>query len=128
MRIIANTAALSSRLRLTSTFMTYAAEGIVLATEHYNKSEPVNLGSAFEISIKDLVDSIARLTRFEGRVVWDTSKPNSQLRRKPDTSCAEREFGFRATTPFEQGLRKTIEGYLRGLFPAAGILAEERKQ
>jgi GDP-L-fucose synthase len=88
-----------------------AAEGILLAAEHYNKSEPVNLGSAFEISIKDLAETIARLTGFEGRIVWDTTQPNGQPRRKLDMSRAEREFGFKAHTPFEEGLRATIEWY-----------------
>lgn len=88
-----------------------AAEGILLATERYNSSEPVNLGSGFEISIRELVKMIARLTGFTGQVVWDVSKPNGQPRRRLDTSRAEREFGFRATTPFEEGLRRTIEWY-----------------
>jgi len=86
-----------------------AAEGILLAAERYDKSEPVNLGSAFEISIKDLAEMIARLTGFEGQIVWDTSQPNGQPRRKLDTSRAEREFGFKAQTPFEEGLRRTVE-------------------
>jgi GDP-L-fucose synthase len=86
-------------------------EGILLATERYNKSEPVNLGAGFEISIKDLVDLIVRLTGFKGRVTWDTSKPDGQPRRCLDTSKAEKEFGFKASTPFEEGLRKTIEWY-----------------
>ncbi len=89
-----------------------AAEGIVLATEKYNKSEPVNLGSGFEISIKDLADSIAMLTGFKGRITWDISKPDGQPRRRLDTSRAEREFGFRAKTKFEEGLKITIEWYL----------------
>ena len=88
-----------------------AIEGILLATEHYNKSEPVNLGSAFEISIKDLVESIARLIGFEGEIIWDTSKPNGQPRRKLDTSRAEQEFGFQAQASFEEGLRQTIRWY-----------------
>ena len=88
-----------------------AAEGILLATERYNESEPVNLGSGIEISIKDLVHLIARLTGFEGKIVWDTSKPDGQPRRCLDTSKAERLFGFKAKTPFEEGLRKTIEWY-----------------
>lgn len=88
-----------------------AAEGIVLATEHYNKSAPVNIGSAFEISIKDLVELIARLTGFRGKIVWDPSKPNGQLRRKLDTSRAEREFGFKSRVTFEEGLKRTIEWY-----------------
>ncbi len=88
-----------------------AAEGIVLATEKYNKSEPVNIGSGFEISIKDLVNLIAKLTRFKGRIIWDTSKPDGQPRRLFDNSLAEKEFGFKASTNFNQGLGKTIEWY-----------------
>jgi GDP-L-fucose synthase len=88
-----------------------AAEGILLAAEHYNESEPVNLGSAFEISIRDLTEMIARLTGFTGEVVWDTSKPNGQMRRKLDVSRAERAFGFRARTTFEDGLQQTIVWY-----------------
>ena len=88
-----------------------AAEGIALATERYNQSEPVNLGSAFEISIKDLVKLIACLSGFEGKIVWDTTKPNGQPRRKLDTSRAEREFGFKSEVSFEDGLRRTIEWY-----------------
>ena len=88
-----------------------AAEGITLAAEHYNGSEPVNLGSGYEISIKDLAELIARLTGFSGRLVWDTSKPNGQPRRALDVSRAEQFFGFRARMPFEEGLRRTIEWY-----------------
>lgn len=88
-----------------------AAEGIRLAAEHYNRSEPVNLGSAFEISIKDLVQTIARATGFTGKIIWDTSKPNGQPRRKLDTSRAEREFGFKARIDFQEGLRRTVEWY-----------------
>lgn len=93
-----------------------AAEGILLAAERYDKSDPVNLGSSFEISIKDLVELIARLTGFEGKIVWDTDKPNGQPRRKLDTSRAEREFGFRSQVSFEEGLRRTIEWYCSTLF------------
>jgi len=88
-----------------------AAEGILLASEHYNDSEPVNLGSGQEISIKNLVQTITRLTGFAGKLVWDTSKPNGQPRRILDTSRAEEHFGFRAQTNFEDGLRKTIKWY-----------------
>lgn len=88
-----------------------AAEGIVLAAERYNGSDPVNLGSAFEISIKDLVETIARLTGFKGDLIWDTTKPNGQPRRKLDTSRAKERFGFEARTTFEDGLRHTIEWY-----------------
>ena len=89
-----------------------AAEGILLAAERYNQSEPVNLGSAFEISIKDLVETIARLTGFSGRIVWDTTKPNGQPRRKLDTSRAKEYFGFESQVQFEEGLQKTIEWYV----------------
>lgn len=88
-----------------------AAEGILLATEKYNQSEPVNIGSSFEISIKDLLETIARLIGFNGDIHWDTSKPNGQPRRKLDTSRAERYFDFKSQTTFEAGLAKTIEWY-----------------
>jgi len=88
-----------------------AVEGIMLASEKFNKSDPVNLGSAFEISIKDLVTIIAKETRFTGKITWDTSKPNGQPRRKLDTSRAEKEFGFKSHTTFEEGLRHTIAWY-----------------
>jgi GDP-L-fucose synthase len=88
-----------------------AAEAIVLASERYDKSEPVNLGSGREISIRDLVTVIARETGFTGRLVWDTSRPDGQPRRRLDTSRAEREFGFRASTSFEDGLRRTVAWY-----------------
>jgi GDP-L-fucose synthase len=88
-----------------------AAEGIALATMRYNSSDPVNIGSSFEISIKDLTEIIARLCDFEGDVVWDTSKPNGQPRRKLDTTRAKERFGFEAKTDFEEGLKKTIAWY-----------------
>jgi GDP-L-fucose synthase len=88
-----------------------AAEGILLAAERYNRSDPVNLGSGFEISIKDLLETVARLTGFAGKIVWDTTKPNGQPRRALDTGRAWREFGFRATTDFHAGLSRTIEWY-----------------
>lgn len=88
-----------------------AAEGIVLAAERYNESDPVNIGSAFEISIKDLLETIARLTGFDGDIVWDTTKPNGQPRRKLDVSRARERFGFEADTRFEDGLRATIAWY-----------------
>ena len=90
-----------------------AAEGIVLASERYDKPDPVNLGSAFEISIRDLVTLIAEATRFTGKITWDTSQPNGQPRRKLDTSRAEREFGFRSRTDFREGLKRTVEWYER---------------
>jgi len=88
-----------------------AAEGILLAAERYNGCEPVNLGSGYEIRIKDLAEMIIRLTGFSGKLVWDTSRPNGQPRRALDVSRAEKYFGFRAQMPFEEGLRKTIEWY-----------------
>jgi GDP-L-fucose synthase len=88
-----------------------AAEGILLAAEKYDGSEPVNLGSGNEISIKDLVGTITRLVGFSGELVFDTSKPNGQPRRGLDVSRAEQAFGFRARMPFEEGLRRTIEWY-----------------
>lgn len=89
-----------------------AAEGILLATERYNKPDPVNLGAGFEISIKELVELIARLMNFKGSIIWDTSKPDGQPRRKLDTSRAYEEFGFKAKMPLEEGLKRTIEWYL----------------
>ncbi len=89
------------------------ARAIILATERYNKSDPVNIGAGFEISIKDLARLIADATGFKGEIVWDTSKPNGQPRRSLDTSRAEREFGFRAMTRFEEGLRLTVDWYLK---------------
>jgi len=88
-----------------------AAQGIVTAAERYDKSEPVNLGAGFEIKIRDLVPLVARLCRFRGEIVWDTSKPNGQPRRMLDTSRALREFGWRARIPFEEGLRETVEWF-----------------
>jgi GDP-L-fucose synthase len=89
------------------------ARALVLATERYDQPDPVNLGAGTEITIRDLVALIARLTGFKGEVVWDASKPDGQPRRCLDVSRAEREFGFRATTEFETGLRRTIEWYRR---------------
>jgi len=88
------------------------AEAIVLATEKYNKPDPVNIGAGFEISIKDLAYKIKSIIGFNGRIVWDTSKPDGQPRRSLDTSKAEEEFGFKAKTSFEEGLGKTIEWYI----------------
>ncbi len=88
-----------------------AAEGILLAAENYNDSEPVNLGSGMEISIKDLVEEIAKATGFTGKLVWDTSKPNGQPRRCLDTNRDKEWFGFEAQMPFDEGLKKTVEYY-----------------
>lgn len=90
-----------------------AADAIVLAAEKYNKSDPVNIGAGFEISIKDLVDTVAELTEFKGKIVWDTSKPDGQPRRCLYTSRAKNEFGFVAKTDFRTGLKRTIEWYLK---------------
>jgi GDP-L-fucose synthase len=86
-------------------------EAIVLAAEKYNNSQPVNLGSSFEISIKDLLELIAKETGFKGQIKWDTSRPNGQPRRKLDTSRAKKEFGFESKTTFQEGLRETISWY-----------------
>jgi GDP-L-fucose synthase len=88
-----------------------AAEAIVLATEKYDDPDPVNVGSGFEISIRDLAQLIAQLTGFRGAVRWDVSQPNGQPRRRLDTSRAEQAFGFRATTDFRTGLERTIAWY-----------------
>jgi GDP-L-fucose synthase len=95
-----------------------AAEGIVLAAERYNGSEPVNLGSGYEISIRDLVALIAELTGFKGEIRYDPTRPNGQPRRQLDVSRARDWFGFQATTSFRDGLRETIEWY------RARVLAE----
>ncbi len=95
-----------------------AARAIVLAAERYDKADPVNIGSAEEISIKELTELIAELTGFQGTINWDHSKPDGQPRRKLDVSRAEREFGFRSSTPFRVGLAETIKWY-RGVMTAA---------
>jgi len=88
-----------------------AAEAIVRAAERYSGADPVNIGAGFEISIRDLAETIANLVDYKGRISWDTSKPNGQPRRSLDVSRAEQLFGFRAATPFDLGLRQTIEWY-----------------
>ena len=88
-----------------------AADGIVTAAEKYNGDQPVNLGSGFEISIKDLVEMIVKMTGFEGQLVWQTDKPNGQPRRGLDVSRAKDYFGWSAQVPFEEGIRRTIEWY-----------------
>ncbi len=88
-----------------------AAEAIVLATERYNKSEPVNIGAGFEISIRDLAELIVELTGFQGKISWDSTQPDGQPRRMLDTTKALQEIGFRAATDFREGLRKTISWY-----------------
>ncbi len=88
-----------------------AAEGILLATEHYNGPEPVNIGAGFEITIKDLTEKIAKLIGFKGEIRWDPSKPDGQPRRRLDVSRAKKLFGFKAKMPFDKGLKETIEWY-----------------
>lgn len=88
-----------------------AARAIVKATEKFNKSDPVNIGAGFEISIKDLVHLIVKLTGFKGKVNWDTTKPDGQPRRRLDVSRAKKEFSFEAKVPFEKGLKKTVDWY-----------------
>ena len=88
-----------------------AADGIVAAAEKYNGSEPVNLGSGYEISIKDLTEMIIHLTGFEGELIWDTEKPNGQPRRGLDVSRAKEYFGWQSQVPFEEGMRRTIEWF-----------------
>lgn len=87
------------------------AEAIILAAEKYDKSEPVNVGAGFEISIRELVELIAELTGFRGKIVWDGTKPDGQPRRCLDTEKAVKEFGFKAKTSFREGLQKTISWY-----------------
>jgi GDP-L-fucose synthase len=88
-----------------------AAEGIALAAERYDKPDPVNIGAGFEITIHDLVELIAKLSGFTGKIVWDASKPDGQPRRMLDTTRAKEQFGFEAKTTFEKGLKQTIEWY-----------------
>lgn len=89
-----------------------AAEGIVRATERYNGSEPINLGSGNEISIKDLVKEIARVTKFKGKIVWNKSKPDGQPKRKLAVHRAKKEFGFKSKTSFKTGLKHTVKWYI----------------
>lgn len=97
-----------------------AAEAIILATEKYNKSEPVNIGAGFEISIKTLVKLIVKLTFFKEKIIWDTSKPDGQPRRCLDTSKAKKEFGFKAKVSLKEGLGKTIEWYKQSIVQGHG--------
>lgn len=94
-------------------YVSDCAEGIVLATEKYNKSDPVNLGASREIKIIDLVNLICKIMKFEGEIRWDKSQPDGQPRRVVDTTLARKEFGFKSKTDFEKGLRKTIDWYLK---------------
>jgi GDP-L-fucose synthase len=89
-----------------------AAEGIVLATEKYDKADPVNIGSSMEITIKELIATICKVMNFKGELRWDSTKPDGQPRRKLDVGRAEKEFGFKSKVTFEEGLKKTIDWYL----------------
>ena len=89
-----------------------AAEGILLATEHFNGAEPVNIGAGFEITIKSLAEKIVQLTGFKGGIRWDSSKPDGQPRRRLDVSKAKEYFGFEAKTSFDEGLKATIDWYM----------------
>jgi GDP-L-fucose synthase len=112
-------------------FVQDCAEGIAMATERYDGADPVNLGAGNEIKIRDLVELIAELSGFKGRIVWNSDKPDGQPRRCLDVTRARKEFGFQATTDFEQGLKRTIQWYQAereahqrpGLSPAAGARA-----
>jgi GDP-L-fucose synthase len=88
-----------------------AARGILLAAQNYDKSDPVNIGSSYEVTIRDLIDIIVEATGFKGKVTWDDSKPDGQPRRKLDVTRAEKEFGFVSETDFPEGLKKTIDWY-----------------
>lgn len=92
-------------------FVKDAAKGIILATKNYNKTDPVNLGSGMEITIKELVHLLCELMDYKGELIWDTTKPNGQPRRCLDVSLAEKEFGFKAKTDFRKGLMETIEWF-----------------
>ncbi|MBM3707513.1 MAG: GDP-L-fucose synthase [Actinobacteria bacterium] len=91
------------------------AEAVVLAAELFNKPDPVNIGAGFEITIKDLAEKIKSLIGFKGKIIWDTTKPDGQPRRCLDTSRAQKEFGFKAKTTFDTGLKDTIEWYINSL-------------
>ncbi|HEY9731635.1 MAG TPA: GDP-L-fucose synthase [Drouetiella sp.] len=93
-------------------YVSDAARGIVTAAENYNGNEPVNLGSGWEVTIKDLAEQIAKLVKYDGKIVWDVTKPNGQPRRRLDTTKAEKLFGFKAETSLADGLEKTISWYL----------------
>jgi GDP-L-fucose synthase len=92
-------------------FVEDAAEGILLASESYNSSDPINLGSGQEISIKSLAEKIADFTGYSGELAWDTSKPNGQPRRALNTDKAADLFGFRAQVSFDEGLKRTVDWY-----------------
>lgn len=94
-------------------FVSDAAEAIILATEKYQKSDPVNIGAGFEIKIKDLAILIRNIVGYKGEIKWDTTKPDGQPRRRLEVDRAKKEFGFISKTSFEVGLRKTIDWYVK---------------
>ena len=96
-------------------FVEDAAEGILLGSEHYNDSDPVNVGSSFEISIRDLLEEVVKATEFEGEIRWNPDKPNGQPRRKLDVTRAKERFGFEAQTTFAEGLKRTVDWYAASL-------------
>jgi GDP-L-fucose synthase len=91
------------------------ADGIILAMENYNSSAPVNLGTGTSITMKELVEKISAITEFKGNIIWDTTKPDGQLKRQLDVSKAKEYFGFEAKTTLDEGLQKTIDWYRTGL-------------
>jgi GDP-L-fucose synthase len=97
-----------------------AAEALFLASQRYDGTEPVNLGTGQEISIRELAEVIAGATGFSGEIVWDTSKPNGQPRRLLDVSRAEQSFGFKARTPFAEGIERTVAWY-RQVVPSLAV-------
>ncbi len=103
-----------------------AARGIVLAAEHYEKADPINLGSSQELTIRELVDIIATMTGYQGRITWDHTKPDGQPRRKLNVDRARHEFGFESAVDFEDGLEKTIKSYESEVMAAtrAGEIAD----
>ena len=94
-----------------SLYVTDAARAIVTAAENYDGSDPVNLGSGWEVTIKELAEQIAKIVGFDGQIVWDATKPNGQPRRRLDTSRAEKLFGFKAKMSLSEGLQETISWY-----------------
>ena len=98
-------------------FVADGAAGVVMATEGYDKPEPINIGTGSAITIRDLAAMIAEEVGFNGRISWDTSRPNGQLRRQLDVSKAQKELGFTAPTDFHEGLRQTIAWYRQQLLP-----------
>ena len=101
-----------------------AAEAVLLAAERYDSAEPVNIGSGQEISMRDLAETVAALAGYTGRIEWDVSRPNGQPRRCLDVSRAQRAFRFRASTPFAEGLRATVDWYEREYAPLLALAAE----